>query len=238
MGRYGVTSYPFDAALKYKNLIVEVLFDSTHHMNYVLHKGKKLFFPNHMTETEIKNLYILLVLEQEMHSPHQYVPDTSILKDRILIDVGSAEGIFPLDTIDLTKEVYLFECEDYWIETLNATFAPWKDKVHIIKSYISDVDNADNMTLDTLYSGKEIDRLFLKMDIEGAEQSALRGARSLLQTCPDVIASVCTYHKEKDAEEINTFFETLGYKTELTQGFLFWDKALRRGVLRARRNEK
>lgn len=92
MGRHGITSYPFDAVLKYKKLVVDVLFDSTYNMNYILHKGKKLFFPKHMTETEIKKLYISLVLEQDVDSPHRYVSDTSILKDKILIDVGSAEG--------------------------------------------------------------------------------------------------------------------------------------------------
>lgn len=161
--------------------------------------------------------------------------DYSVLKGYTLFDIGAAEGIFSLDTIELTKEVFLFECEDYWIEALEATFAPWKEKVHIIKRYVSDIDDKDNITLDTFCSGKMINSVFLKMDIEGAEQAALNGAKGLLQDCPDVIASVCTYHKEKDAEEIDAFFKGINYKTELTQGFLFWDKSLRRGIIRAQK---
>ena len=47
---------------------------------------------------------------------------------------------------------------------------------------MSDVDEEDNITLDTFFrdEGKFIDNLFLKMDIEGYERKALEGAVHIL----------------------------------------------------------
>ena len=51
---------------------------------------------------------------------------------------------------------------------MEATFAPYKEKITIVRKYVSDVDEEDNITLDTFFrdEGKFIDNLFLKMDIE------------------------------------------------------------------------
>lgn len=233
MGKHGITSYPFKTSINYNASTYLVQYDETYKLKYIMHNNRKLFFPKHFEENKIRELYTSLIIEQDYFSPHKYVEDISLLKDRTLVDIGSAEGIFSLDTIEYTKEVYLFECEDYWIEALNATFAPWREKVQIIKKYISDTNSIASITLDSFFSKKTTFPLFLKMDIEGAEQSALNGARNMLQKNQDVFLSVCTYHNKNDAYEINVFFKNIGYKTELTEGYLYWEKGLRRAVLRA-----
>ena len=45
-------------------------------------------------------------------------------------------------------------------------------------------------------SGK---RMFVKMDIEGAEVSVLKGSLDFLKECSNLKIACCTYHREHDA---------------------------------------
>jgi hypothetical protein len=237
MGKHGLTLYPFSESLNYSDIETEVFYVEEKQLYYINHNNKKLYFPGNNTVKEIKDLYKNLIIEQDINSPHRYIEDYSVLKDYILFDIGAAEGIFTLDTIELIKEAYLFECEDYWIEALNETFSPWKDKVHIIKKYVSDIDGDNFITLDSFYDIKEKnDKIFLKMDIEGAEQSALKGSQNILKYSSNIILSVCTYHNSKDDVEIDSFFKALEFKTRFTDGFLYWGSksmSLRKAILKA-----
>ena len=234
IGKYGVTSYPFEASLSYRDKKTEILKDDTSNLHYVLHNNKKLFFPRHMPPEEISNLYLSLILEQDIASPHRYIENYSDIQGKVLVDIGSAEGIFSLDTIEYTKEVYLFECEDYWIEALETTFAPWKDKIHIIRKYVSDCIDDSNITLDSFFYNQAEKPFFLKMDIEGAEQAALKGANKLLSENQNTSLAVCTYHKKNDAKEIEALLSKKGFKTQFTDGYLFWNNGLRKALLRAK----
>lgn len=89
------------------------------------------------------------------------------------------------------------------------------------------------LTLDCFVSEISETKLFIKMDIEGAEQSALKGARNILTNHCDVKLSVCTYHKESDALQISLFLEELGYLFTYTKGYLFWGNSLKTAILRA-----
>ena len=71
-----------------------------------------------------------------------YLSDNfTVQQDDVLLDVGSAEGIFALTHIEKLKHVVLFERNAQWVEALEATFAPWKEKVTIIRKYVSDCDD-------------------------------------------------------------------------------------------------
>lgn len=155
------------------------------------------------------------------------------LEGKTLLDIGAAEGIFSLDTINFTSKVYLFECEEIWIEALSATFKPWKDKVCVINKYVSNTDHDENITLDSFLVGKDDENLFLKMDIEGAEQSALRGAKRTLTIREDISMAVCTYHKKEDARVISNDLSAMGYDTTFTFGYLFWMNMMNKAILRA-----
>jgi hypothetical protein len=218
IGKHGVVFHSFEASLKYKQLAVQVLYDLD--FPYVIHGGKKLYFPPQMPESEIIHMYRSLSAEQDMESPHRYVKSYAELQGKVLLDIGAAEGIFALDTIEYVEKVYLFECEEKWIQSLEKTFAPWKQKIEIVEKYVGDIDRDQSITLDSFLSGKETDNLHIKMDIEGAEQSALRGAKTILANGNDISFSVCTYHKKEDAKEISHFFHSLGYAYEFTQGYL------------------
>jgi hypothetical protein len=234
MGRYGLMPIPYPFVLKYKKRPIDICFDESKQMYYVVHGGKKLYFPNTKRRMEIINQYRALISEQDTLSPHCYLKNTDRLKGKILLDVGAAEGIFTLNCIEELKSAYLFECEKEWIEALNATFAPFIDKITLIPKYVSDIDDKENITLDKFFEDKNTGNLFLKMDIEGYEQAALRGSIGLLQNAENFDFSICTYHKKNDATEIAKMLDSFNYEYEQTDGYFYYrlEKDLRKAIIR------
>ena len=157
---------------------------------------------------------------------------------KILLDIGAAEGIFTLNAIEQISHAYLFECDEEWIEALEATFAPWKEKITIVRKYVSDTDEGDYITLDRYFqettSGK---RFFLKMDIEGYERKALKGAQQLLKQA-DVSGAVCLYHRKDDKEVIQKICAENGFETSIRPNFLYIENEMRPGVLNFYREKK
>jgi hypothetical protein len=236
MGKYGLMPFPYPFALNYKKMPVVHHFDNRFGLPYVVHSGRNLYFPKSHTynnkEIAIDSVYKSLVIEQDISSPHRYVQDMNRLKGKTLLDVGAAEAIFSLDVIELVNHVYIFECDDVWIEVLNATFAPWKDKVTIVRKYISDSDDENTITLDHFFEGKDKRNLFIKMDIEGYEQAALRGAANLLREAHDIDFAICTYHKKNDAVEIAGMFNSFGFEWEQTEGYFYCEGGFRKAIIR------
>lgn len=235
IGKHGLTSYPAPYSLEYKNKKVDVFRDDSKDLSYVLHNKKKLYFPNNYNAEKIATLYLSLITEQDKRSAHRYVESYDELKGKTLLDIGAAEGIFSLDTIEKVEKVYLFECEKFWIEALTATFEPWSSKVVIIEKYVGIKSENNFTTIDDFLEGKSKDNLFLKMDIEGAEQSALKGALKTLKDGKNINLAVCTYHKPEDPAEISAFLKSLGYKYEFTQGMLYWGKRVSKAVIRGKK---
>jgi hypothetical protein len=231
IGKHGATYFPFEASLKYKKLPVTVSYDGS--LPYIEHHGKRLYFPSQMPKGGIVNAYRSLLIEQDIESAHRYVRSYDELKGKTLLDIGSAEGIFTLDVIEYVDKVYLFECEEKWIESLQATFRPWKEKVEIVRKYVGDNDSEGCTTLDIFMQGKEQNNIHIKMDIEGAEQSALQGADKLLTNGKSISFSICTYHRKEDAETISNFFASHGYVYEFSPGYLYFS-SMRKAICRGR----
>ena len=235
IGKYGITSYPDPYSLEYKNQKPTVLTDNTERLPYVIHNNKKLYFPKTMSHENISTLYLSLIIEQDSRSAHRYVTSYDELKGKILLDIGSAEGIFSLDTIELVEHVYLFEFETFWQEALNATFKPWLHKATIVAKYIGDKTEGSFITIDDFLKDKSKDNLFIKMDIEGAEQSALKGALSILKEGKNINVAVCTYHRPEDPKVISELLSSLGYSYEFTQGMMYWGKRLSKALIRGKK---
>lgn len=112
-------------------------------------EGKKLYFKRGMSRKEAVRTYRSLEEEQDLHSPHYYFFDGLTLSENsVVADIGVVEGNFGLKIVDRVKELYLFECDAGWIEALEATFEPWKDKVHIVNRFVSDTTSSDTVRLD------------------------------------------------------------------------------------------
>ena len=235
----GMTIYPYDFIDEYDEKNIEVFVDYDCGMNYVLYENKRLYFPRKMEVGAIKGMYNALLKEQDINSPHRYLTEKfQVRNNDIVADVGAAEGLFSLMIIDKAKEIHLFECKPYWIEALEKTFEPWKEKIKIINKYVSDISDETNITLDKYFGTKEVN--FIKADIEGTELSMLKGADSILQK-ENLKLVLCTYHKQNDAEELSKVLTEKGFATEFSKGYMlfFLDKLvppyLRRGLVRATR---
>jgi hypothetical protein len=217
------------------------VYDDGSEYKYVLHDGKKLFFPAGWTTLQIQMTYTSLMREQHIKSPHRYeTEDFCVQEGDVIADCGAAEGIWALSSAEKAGKIYLFECEKIWIDALEKTFAPWSGKVEIVNKFVSDADSADSVTLDKFWGGGGIN--FIKADIEGAEVSMLRGAQKTLTSAKNLRLSICTYHRQNDACDLEAMFKARGFSTSYSDGYMLFiygdeplkEPYLRRGIIRAR----
>jgi hypothetical protein len=236
MGKYGICLLPYNFTLKYKKLNIIQYKDESNQLTYVMFNNKKLYFSRNLKSGEIDKMYKQLLAEQDECSAHRYVKDWDELSRNFFLDIGAAEGLISLNVIDRMEHIFLFECDENWIEALNATFAPYKNKITIIKKFISNINDDCNLTIDHFLQGKTIDNLFIKMDIEGAELSALQGAEKTLTDSKNLQLAVCTYHWKNDYKKISDLFSEKGLHYESSDGNVFLHNEFRIGVIRAKSN--
>lgn len=246
LGRY--TTYPSqDIAL----MNVQAFYDEKKKMPYVMHVGKKLFFPHNYSLHDAAKCYMGYIYgdcflgEAPNGAPHQYQSSDFCVKDGdVVVDVGSAEGLFGLDVIETVSKIYLIERDPKWIKALKATFEPYSDKVVFINKLIADKDSRKTITLGTLLKNEINVSLFIKMDIEGYEVSVVKSGHDFLEQNMDICLSCCTYHHNDDAFELERQFNDLGYATEYSNGYMLFARYdqpvypyFRRGLIRAKKNK-
>jgi hypothetical protein len=226
---------PYDFTKKYMPENVKVYIDGN--SKYVLFLNKRMYFPEKFTKEMTRFYFASVLREQDLASPHRYESENfAVQEDDIVADVGAAEGIFALSVIEKVKKIYLFECEEKWLEPLQKTFAPWSDKVEIIHKYVSDYDSSDNMTLDAFCRDGKREINFIKADIEGAEIAMLKGARDTLVRQKKLRLALCAYHRETDAEDLREILENNRFQVKFSAGYLIpymGGGGVRRGILRA-----
>jgi hypothetical protein len=237
--KYKFSTYPYEFYRKYHSSDIDVFFDKTAKMQYVMHENKRLYFPENFNTNEIQGCYNYLCIEQDKDSPHRYESDGYIVQEgEIIADVGAAEGIWALTNAEKAGKIYLFECNQDWIKSLKKTFEPWKDKVVIVDKYVSNKNKIKNITLDEYFYDKRID--FIKADIEGMEIKLLEGGKNLLADNKNLKLLLCSYHSENDGTEIKNILEINGFNTEYSKRYMLniYDNKLkkpyiRRGLVRA-----
>lgn len=208
---------------------------------FVISPWGKLFFKRSQNLATVKILYNGLLMEQDLESPHRYTTNEfTLLKGDVLADIGSAEGIFTLMNIDLLEKAYLFEQDEEWIEALEATFRPWKDKVVIVPMYVSNVESAKEIRLDRYFAEIKAKPNFYKIDVEGAEDRVLEGMQNLatLQSCK---VALTTYHLQGDFEKFSRYFEERKYRHSASKGVMVFINSFqkleppyfRKGLIRA-----
>lgn len=87
---------------------------------------------------------------------------------------------------------------------------------------------------------------YIKMDIEGAEQSALAGAVEIPERCDDIRCAICFYHCWEDEQEIRHILEKHGLETETSRGYMcpdwtmeaYLEAELRRGIVFGRKKAR
>lgn len=216
-----------------------VQYDSEAGMFYALWNNRRMYYPWGYSKEQVLSAINFVNLEQDLQSPHRYLEgDFDVQEGDIVIDAGVAEGNFALDVIDRAKKVYLVECEHAWIEALNKTFEPWADKVVIIEKMLGDTDDETHVSIDNFVEEGHIN--FLKMDVEGAEVPALKGASRVLENSSKVKCAVCAYHRKNAERDICRLLEEHHFYTSTTKGYMFFqedidswiDGELRHGIVR------
>jgi len=237
--------YPYIFTRKYHTQDIDVFFDKDAKARYVIHKNKRLYFPEKWDNESIRAYYNVMCMEQDKDSPHCYEADNFIPQENdVIADIGTAEGIWALNYAEKAGKIYLFECDGEWIKALKKTFEPWKEKVVIVSKYVSNIDDEKNVTLDNYFHATEGGGIinFIKADIEGMEIKLLEGSKAILANNNNLKLLICSYHSKNDAVEITEILEKNGYITENSKGYMipYFDKLLektyiRRGIIRGRK---
>lgn len=225
-----------------------VYTDEKSGLKYVLENNKRLYYPADFSNRHISYCYQSILIEQNTKSPHLYLDEGEDLRNVILFDCGSAEGSLTFSHIEELRHAYLFEGDGHWINALNATFEPWKDKVTVengflgvqegqisLKQYITDL--IEQGELDCAK-----DEVFIKMDVESAEPDLLSDIASLLERFSSIRLAVCVYHKHDDERKVIEAIPS-GFKYRARDGYmLFYEYEdslifpyFRHGVLRIER---
>lgn len=239
-----IAVFPYDFQNEYIKENIEVFDDKDKGLKYVLMDGKKLYFKKRLGRKKIQNLYNLLSKEQDVRSPHHYLTGEFEFNDGgILVDVGAAEGNFALSVVEKASRIILFEADKEWVEPLNATFEPWKDKVEIVNKYVSNISDSTNTKLDDFLKIENGRETFIKIDVEGAESRLLDGCKNFLAKQKPLKVAICTYHKQNDEKEFTSILNNYGFKTAHSDGYMlfYYDKQMtapyfRRGLIRAEKN--
>ena len=224
---------------------VESGHDPRSTLPFVLHKGRRLYFPaDYGTEKAVAAYRDFIEREGLLgtgilaKSPHSYVsPDFKVTSEDVVVDVGCAEALFALDNVEIARKICLFECEKRWRKALEETFRPYASKVTIHPKRVGDGKSGTVRLMDVI--DKLGDRYFLKMDVEGAEYEVLNSSRDFLVR-NKVKLSCCVYHRQEDAASISRLLENLGYRYEFSDGWILTAMNgirfpfFRHGVIRAR----
>lgn len=141
----GLHCIPYSFVEEYLNLPITCTFDEQENKYFVLHKGKRLYYPSGYTKERVIELYRQIGWEQDVRSPHYYWGKRVVPREGdVLVDVGAAEGIVVLENIEMIKRAILIECESRWVDALKTTFRPYKDKVEIVSAFCGATINEKN----------------------------------------------------------------------------------------------
>lgn len=218
-----ITMFPYAFRERYRELAIEVKRDEEKKLSYVIHDGKRLYYPSDMSEDAIRNMYRAIRLEQDVESPHRYFSEGfDFMPNGIFCDVGCAEANMALEVADQAKAVLLFEASPRWLPALEATFEPYGDKVHIINKYAGGRIDDEYTTIDYELKRRGLDgEIYIKIDAEGSEDKILEGGVDTLKT-RRVNGAVCTYHKQEDAQKFERLFRDMGFQTEFSEGWCIY----------------
>ena len=222
----GICNVPYKQLKRVEN--VETGYDTKHRLPFVVHNGKRLFFPKDHSLEEVEEKYRKLIEIENIlgggfskKAPHQYQTECfKVEEGDVFVDVGSAEGLVALDVVERASRLYIIESDRHWIPALKATFEPYKDKCAIIHKKVSGKNSFTNITLDNLLRKEHNHPIFIKMDIEGSETQVLEASKDYLSHADNIKIACCTYHKHSDAKTIASFFSRLGYQYEFSEGWM------------------
>lgn len=220
--KHHICTFPAPFFDKYDENQIAVFKDNSNGLLYVLQEGKKLYFKRSYNIITVRKCFCGLITEQDEHSPHRYTnKQFNIGKGDVLFDIGSAEGNIALSHIEDLKAVVLFERDKEWLEALEATFAPWRDKVTIVGKFVSNTNDESHISIDSFLKTYQYKPTFIKIDVEGAENLVLDGMKNLMASTIIKIA-LCTYHQPDDYERFYDEFLHRGFELTSSEGVMLY----------------
>lgn len=228
----GIFNYQFSQNYKNKT---NIQIDTETGFYYLLHNGKRMYFPKKFKSKEtVCDYYNSILLEQDNDSPHRYLSKSfDVREGDVVVDVGVAEGNFAIEVVDKVSKIYLIEADDEWIEALKLTFKDYMDKVVIIKAFISSFCDGNVVTIDSLIK-ESVD--FIKMDIEGNEWDALLGAERVISKSSSIRLAICSYHGDFDQELIESYMDKHDIVHWTSKGYMWFPTKLRQTYVSTRLN--
>lgn len=200
-------------------------YDKAEGLPFVVHNGNRLYYTKSTYDAYSAYVYGvdvegILGSGCLVKSPHSYVDKHHFVEDGdVVLDIGCAEALFALDSIDKASKVYLFECDKKWFKPLNATFGKFGDKVVFVRKLVSDKTSDDSIALEDAIHEPDDATFFMKMDIEGWEQTVIKASEKFLRA-HKIKLSCCTYHRQEDAEVISKMLESYGFEVRFSEGYM------------------
>ena len=203
-----------------KNFLKSVLVGDkakVYTIKYGVAKGLKIFL-----DPKDRSLRLFALDETELQTYiRQFAP-----RCEVFVDLGSSDGYYPLiyRKLNPAGEIYSFE-----VQEIQAVEQPKNfkmngfdtGKLHVIQKYASDKIDDNNVTVDSVVpvKGKKV---FFKVDIEGAELIALKGARNLLvnNTCSVIVET----HSKELEDQCDEYLKQLGFSTKIVK--LAWYRSI------------
>ena len=171
-------------------------------------------------------------------------------KGDVVIDGGAYDGSTAVDFVKYGAKVYAFEMdkinykkakgksEQYGFELVNKGLGAVQEERKYMTNDAGSMVNengneiAEFIDIDSWVEEKGIKRIdFIKMDIEGAEMEALKGACRTICACKPRMA-ICAYHKWEDLFRLQKYIKSLRKDYEFAfrhypiNGNLFLDETL------------
>lgn len=216
---------------------------------YVELNEKRVYYPAKFNLASVRENIRQICCEQDISSPHRYLDSDESLEDYIVFDCGAAEASLMVEHIEEIKHLYLFEADNKWNKPLKLSFEKWSEKVSIINKYVTNKNSDDTVSLknyilklhnDGVLNYRE-DKIFIKMDIEGAETEVLRDIQELLIDAKNIKLAICVYHNNDDEDKVFSILPEF-FSRRVREGYmLFWaDEEIafpyfRHGVIRSER---
>lgn len=199
--------------------------------------GDLIYWPGEYPSSIVDHVHNELT---DKHWPDNYFRLWKPLPGDVVFDVGACEGLFGYRVKDIVAQVHLFEPTPRIATALRRTFqkeiSMGRAVVHQcalgdqerVAEFAINLENLGGSavaesagvvgahsvrmtTIDKVVIDGDITRLdLIKMDIEGAELQALRGAVDTMHRLkPDML--ICTYHRDDDIPAIPAFLARHGY---------------------------
>ena len=245
--------FPYEKVREFPE--VEVCFDQTKGLPYVVHGGKRLYYPATWGTGTITYNYLNSVAVEGIlgegclaKSPHNYLDARFPVRDgAVVCDFGAAEGLVGLHLAERASRIVIGECDEKWLPPLKATFEPYAGKTVFVTEPLGMGGNGgacSRILAETLADAGTGKPFFLKFDIEGAERFAIREAEEFFQGQGNVTVACAAYHRHDDGKQLEKLFKGWGYETAFSDGamLILPDRLVppyfRPGVIYARRGRK